>query len=177
MKKGFYLIVSIIVTASFLSGCAQMRDKFIRKPKEEDTARRFYAVREYDVKPSMELYTKRYIFWKTWHRELLDVLDSDNKKKYRVAAEQELSNMFDMYGMLTDEKGDELMQYINEMADIEKTLRTEGVTRGNEVQIRRRLENMGKQVKADFSYRVVQGMIRDDFRPESQDEADPEDAK
>ena len=72
MKKINTHIVILIVALSFtLTGCAQLRDKFVRKPKDEETTLRHYqAVREYNVRPNMELYTKRYIFWKNWQREL-----------------------------------------------------------------------------------------------------------
>ena len=167
MRKCFGVLVAVITAAVLLSGCAQMRDKFIRKPKEETTVKQFYSVRKYDVHPNMELYTKRYIFWKTWHKELLDVLDGTNRKKIVVAVEQELSNLIDMQSMLVNEKAEALQPYVEELTTIERTIKKEGVTRGNRVQLRRKLELLGKQVKKDFSYRKVQGMIADDFRDEA----------
>lgn len=166
MKKTqvLVLLVAFIFT---LTGCAQMRDKFIRKPKEEDTSlKRYQAVREYDVHPNMELYTKRYIFWKNWHRELLEVLSDSNTKKTTVAVEQEVSNLMDMKSMLVDEKGDELQKYIDELVEIEATIKKERITGGNEIRIRRRLETLGRQVKMRFSYTKMRGFIRDDFRDE-----------
>ena len=159
------IIISILAFA--VSGCAEMRDKFIRKPKEEKRPmKRYQPVKEYDVRPNLELYTKRYVFWKNWHRELLSVLRDDNHKKKVVAAEQELSNLMDMQSMLVDEKADQLQKCVDEMTEIEMTLKKEKVTSGNEVRIRRQLESLGREIKKKFSYNKVRGFIRNDFRRE-----------
>ncbi len=157
----------LLVAAVGLSGCAQLREKFVRKPKEEKAAsRRYCAVKAYDIRPSLELYTKRYVFWKTWHKELLAVLGGSNHKKTLVAIEQEIVNLRDMRNMLIDEKAEELQKPIDEIMKIETALKKEKVTRGNEVRMRRRLESLGRQVKRNFSYTKVRGVIRDDFRRE-----------
>lgn len=155
-----------VLTAFVFSaaGCAQLKDKFVRKRKEEEPESRFYAVRKYDVHPSMELYTKRYIFWKSWHRELLAVLTDDNQKKTVMAAEQATSNLMDMHGMLVDEKAEKLQAIIDEMTEVENQIKKERVTGGNEVRIRKKLEFLGKEVKRDFSYNKVRGLIRTEFR-------------
>ncbi len=148
------------------SGCAQLREKFVRKSKEDEepAARRYYAVKAYDVHPSLELYTKRYIFWKNWHSELLAVLMHTNHKKTVVAAEQTLSNLMDMQGMLVDEKAEDLQVSIDEMAGIEEKIKSERITKGNEVRMRRKLETLERKIKRDFSYTRMRGFIRDDFR-------------
>ncbi len=168
MKKNINVLVMFLIVFVTLSGCAQMKDKFVPKPKEETTARRFNVVREYNVHPDLELYTKRYVFWKSWHKELLSVLMDSNHKKTVVAAEQELSNLFSMYRMLQDEKGDQLMVLIDEFEGIEKKIKRERITQGNVVRIRRRLETIGRQVRKDFSYNKIRGFLRDDFRQKQQ---------
>ncbi|RKY42656.1 MAG: hypothetical protein DRP85_01950 [Candidatus Makaraimicrobium thalassicum] len=166
MKRGDIRVLVILLAVSFaLSGCAQIKDKFVRKPKEEKgIAKRYRPVREYDVRPSLELYTKRYIFWKNWHKELLSVLGDANHKKKVVAAEQGLSNLLDMQNMLVDEKAGELQKLIDEMAGIETALKTEKVTRGTEVRMRKKLESLGRQIKREFSYNKMRGYIRGDFK-------------
>ncbi|MDP8257977.1 MAG: hypothetical protein P9L90_00940 [Candidatus Aadella gelida] len=161
---GFLLIVFMATSLFGLAGCAQLRDKFIRKPEEEIKNKTYYAVREYDVEPSLELYTKRYIFWKTWHKELLDVLPKGNRKKIVVAVEQELSNLMDLQNMLVEEKALSMQEDIDQLMSIEMEIKKSGVTRGNKVHIRRQLESIGKKVKKNFSYRKMGGYVRDDFR-------------
>ncbi len=165
--KNIQVLVVLLVMAFMVSGCAQMRDKFIRKPKEEETkTKRYYAVRKYDVKPSLDLYTKRYVFWKTWHKELLSVLGKGNHKKIVVAVEQEVSNLMDMQNMLTDEKAEELGKLVDGMTEMEKIIKKQKITTGTEVRIRKKLESLGGQIKRGFSYNKMRGYIRDDFRSE-----------
>lgn len=163
-KNGFFIAVCLLFFATALSGCAELKDKFVRKKKEDPHAKSYYAVRKYDVHPTLELYTKRYVFWKNWHREVLDVIDHDNQKKVKVAIEQEISNLMDMQNMLVDEKADAMQKPIDEMIEVERTIKTNGVTSGNKVRIRRSLENLGKEIKRDFTYTKMRGFIADDFR-------------
>ncbi|MGB2600137.1 MAG: hypothetical protein WBB86_05150 [Candidatus Omnitrophota bacterium] len=161
-------IMAVILSLAFLvSGCASVREKFVRKPKDEEKeTRRYQVVRQYDVHPNIELYTKRYIFWKNWQRELLEVLPEDSHKKKVVAAEQLVSNLYDMKGMLVDEKGDELQKLIDQMVGVEDTIKTQRITGANRVRLRRKIESVGREIKREFSYTKVQGFIRDDFRRE-----------
>ena len=166
MGRRVQILTFFLILVFLISGCASLKDKFIRKPKEKDKDRKYYVVKEYDVHPSLELYTKRYIFWKNWQRELLGVLRSDNHKKIVVSAEQATSNLYDMKRMLVDEKGDQLQEIISQMSDVEQTIKKQRITQGNIVRIRRKIESLGRKVKKDFSYTKVRGYIRDDFRKE-----------
>jgi len=164
-----WVLTVILAAAIMTSGCAQLKDKFVPKAKKKDEAvstKRYLAVREYDVHPTMELYTKRYIFWKQWHKELLSVMDGRNHKKTVVAVEQEVSNLMSMRDMLTDEKGDKLGVLLDELIGIENEIKTNRVTRGNKVRIRRKLESLGRGIKKDYTYNKMKGFIRDDFRGE-----------
>jgi hypothetical protein len=157
--------VVLLICAVMFSGCADIKSKFIRKKKEPEM-KRYVPVREYDVRPSMELYTKRYIYWKNWHREVMALLkdpNETNNKKIVVAIEQENSNLIDMRNMLVDEKAEQLQQIIEQMAAVEMTIKKEKVTAGNRVQLRRKMDLLGKEIKDKYSYRKMAGDIRDEF--------------
>ena len=159
-------VVAILVCAVMFSGCADLKNKFIRKKKEPEL-KRYIPVKEYDVRPSMELYTKRYIYWKNWHREVMGLLEDPNEtnhKKIVVAIEQENSNLMDMRNMLVDEKSDQLQGIIDQVTAIEMTIKKEKVTNANRVQLTRKMDLLGKEIKSDFSYRKMVGEIRDEFR-------------
>jgi len=178
MRKitGYKVITAWAVLAGVLfslSGCADLeriKDQIgqilpkQKKAEEETEITRYVPVKTYDVHPSIELYTKRYIFWKNWHREILAVLRDENQKKARVAIEQEVGNLRDMERMLVDEKGERLREIIDEMSQIEAQIKKEKVTTGNEVRIRKKLEFLGKEIKRDYSYNKMRGFIRDDFK-------------
>ena len=165
MKRKYLGFLAVVLAGSvLLSGCAQLKEKFVPKKKEEQTNKKYISVREYDVHPNLELYTKRYIYWKNWHKELLDVLAHSNHKKTKVAVENDVSNLMDMQSMLVEEKAEGLQGYIDDMVKIEDQIKTEKVTMGNEVRIRRKLETIGREVRRYYSYNKVRGYIADDFR-------------
>ena len=167
MKKNVNIFLAAFFFLFMLSGCSDIKAKFIRKPKQDTSPKRYIPVKEYDIHPSMELYTKRYIFWKNWHKEFMNVIANQqetNEKKLMVSLEQEISNLYDMKGMLVDEKGDELQLSIDGVEQVETALRKETLTRGNRVRIIRNMDLLGKEIKGKFSYRVMTGEIRDDFR-------------
>ncbi len=64
--RSFFVVVVLI--SSLFSGCAQLKEKFIPKKEEAKETKRYKSVSTYDVKPSLELYTKRYVFWKNWQK-------------------------------------------------------------------------------------------------------------
>jgi hypothetical protein len=167
MKK----IVCVFLAAASLtflsSGCSDLKSKFVRKSEKEPGLRTYIPVQEYDIRPSMDLYTKRYIFWKNWHREFMDLIRDprmSNQKKITVALEQEISNLYDMRRMLVDARGDELQGYIDKVQKIENDLKTQTLTMGNRVRIQRTMDLLGKGIQGRFSYRKVTGEIRDEFR-------------
>ena len=170
MKCKICNFLIFMIAASFvLSGCADFQKKFIRKKKEYDGPPKYYAVKEYDIRPSLELYEKRYIFWKNWHRELLADINDTNKKKAKVDIEQAISNLWDLKRMLVDEKGDELQKSIDEMQELQVTINTQSITGANQVKFRRKLEQLMSEIKRKFSYRKMGGYIRGVFKREEQD--------
>ncbi len=159
------------ITALFLSmvilfsGCAQIKEKFIRKSKDPKVeSKRYQVVREYKVRPNLELYKKRYVFWKSWHRELLSVLRDSNRKKPLSAVREDISNLSDMRNMLTDDKAEGVKALIDIMEECEKILKERKITPGNDVRIRKKLKSVRTQVEKNFSPKKVQGHIRHDFR-------------
>ena len=163
--RTFKNLIALMVIVLALTGCAELKDKFVMKKSEPvSPIKQIQTVRQYDVHPNIELYTKRYVFWKNWHRELLDVLTNINQKKRVIAIEQEVANLMDMQSMLVDEKALEMQKYVDELMEIEQRIKSERITLGNQVRIRRQLETIGRQVKANFSYRDMGMYIRSEFK-------------
>ena len=171
MRKNFCVLWVVLVAIScvfILTGCADFQKKFIRKKKEYDGPPKYYAVRKYEVHPSLELYEKRYIFWKNWHRELLVDINDENRKKAKVDIDQAISNLWDMKYMLVDEKGDELQKCIDQMQELQLQITKQSVNSVNRVKFRRKLDLLMREIKRKFSYRKMGGYIRSDFKVEKQ---------
>jgi len=166
--KGTAAIIVLLLFSIFsFTGCASLKEKFIPKPKEEKVhGKRYYQVKEYDVHPSIELYTKRYIFWKNWHDEILSLLDRGNHKKQVTAIEQDISNLNSMQSMLVDEKAAELGKIMDKMIEIESVIKDEGMTMGNKIRVRQDLEALGREIHNNFSYNKMRTFIRSDFKNE-----------
>ena len=161
--RRFTLVMAVIFAASSMAGCSDLKDKFVRKKKGKVSARRYYAVKTYHIKPSLDLYTKRFVIWKAWQNELEAVLLNDNSKKPRMASDQALSNLVDMQNMLVEEKFVALGKYVDEMTKVEKTIRTQKVTPGNQTWLKKQIELIGFEVERRFSYNDMKKYIADEF--------------
>ncbi len=156
-------LCALIMSMLFLSGCAQLRDKFVRQRDEEEKRSRFQPVRAYDVSPSLDLYISRYVYWHSWHRELLEVLDGTNRKQKTVALQQSVLNLNAMRIMLEPEKADLLQEHIDDLREIEDTLQQRRLTQGQMIRVRRHLNSMGREIRRDFSHRMVADKIGSEF--------------
>jgi len=159
------VFVNILAFMFLFSGCSGIKDKFIPKPKEEDPRiKKYFAVRKYDVHPTYEMYRKRYVLWKNWHKELLSILRDSNHKKIVVAIDQENSNLVDMHSMLIDTEAEKLQKVISQMEEIEKLIKKGRLNTGGEVRIRQKLESLGREIKRDFNSNKMKSCIRENFK-------------
>jgi len=157
-----YLIASVVILTQ-LTGCASLRKKFIRKKKVTKETPHYSRIREYDNVPTMELYTKHYIFWKSWHREIMELLGQNSKKDKRCIDEM-IGNLEDMKAMLVDEKGDQLDGHIQVLRDIKRDIVGGALTHFTRVRVRRTLEKEFTLIKINFTYRKMEPFIRAEYR-------------
>jgi len=162
---GYRIIIAFSILALMLSltGCAQLRKKFIRKKKVEEAMPHYERIKKYDVSPSIELYTKHYIFWRSWHREAVNLLGKNTKKDKRCVREM-IKNLEDMRDLLVDEKGDQLEDHILVLRKIERDLQKRSLTFATKTRVRMVLEKEFKLIKINFSYTKMEPYIRSDFK-------------
>ena len=158
------LISAVVISAMVLSlgGCAALKKKFTRKKKPKKTPV-FYSVRKYDVKPSMDLYEKHYIFWVNWHRELVTELGENFKSDIRSAQEMR-GNLDSMESLLIDEKAAELAPHVSELRKVEAILEKRNMTKVNETRIRQILGREYRAIRGRFSPSKMKGSIRADWK-------------
>lgn len=165
MKKHLLRVALFAVISGILlnlSGCAALKKKFTRKKAPKKTPV-FYSVRKYDVKPSMDLYEKHYVFWVNWHRELIMELGKNFKSDIRSAQEMR-GNLESMESLLADEKAAKLAPHITEVKKVEEILRKRNMTKANEARIRQILEREYRVIKSQFSPSKVEGDIRAEWK-------------
>ncbi len=153
-------VVSVMVLS--LAGCASLKKKFTRK-KNAKSAPVFYRVRKYDVKPSMDLYEKHYVFWVNWHRELVTELGENFKSDIRSSQEMR-GNLESMESLLVDEKAASLAPHVGELRKVEAILKKRNMTKVNETRIRQILGKEYRAIRSRFSPSKMAGSIRADWK-------------
>ena len=175
MKKNlqrFSVFLLVVFLTVSVSGCATLKKKFTRKKKEEKKPR-YYQVRKYDIKPSMELYEKHYIYWINWHRDMSQKLGR-NAKRDRLNIQQLVGNLYDMRKILDDEEAARLEPHIETLRGVQKTVTTQNLDSGDAARIQNILDRELRIVKREFSPSKMKGHIRDDWEKVS---LTPEEAK
>ena len=85
MLKSKHLIYpTIFVLCLSLVGCAAMQRKFARRKKEKEEKHAPIIVKTFDYSKDLrvdELYKRHFLFWQSWHSELIDRMDSSYKKR------------------------------------------------------------------------------------------------
>ena len=122
IKRYFIVILSIFFIVS-LTGCEAFVRKFTRKPNKEMLPREEMVLVPEEYKgPNMtkeELYRQYFLFWKSWHDELIESLAQKKSKKKQINCAQEmLKNLYSMADMLVPKKEKELEFYIGEAKNL-----------------------------------------------------------
>jgi len=171
MKKLYRIklltVFMVIVLLAGTSGCAALKKKFTRKTKEKPKTPVFYQVRKYNIKPSMELYEKHYIFWINWQRKLIAELGKNFKNDIRCSQEIE-GNVIDMVSLLVDDEAAKLTTHLEELSKIRAILEKRNMTKVNETRIRQILEREYRVIKREFSPGKMSDHIRKDWKKEEE---------
>ena len=166
MKKPvlkFLPYIALLVLLANLSGCAELKRKFTPKKKPKPIRRVYNRVEKYDIKPSMELYEKHYIFWINWHRELLETLGENFKSD--VKCSQEITaNTEDMATLLVDKMAAGLTPHVEALRKVEIIIDKRNMTKANETRIRRILEREYRAIKRKFSPKEMKDYIRKEWK-------------
>jgi len=159
-----------------LAGCEPLRKKFTRKKKEPVKMPRIYQVKKYEKKPTPELYKQHYVYWMTWHSELLKVLGRNHKKDVKCM-EEIVGNLKDMQNMLLEEKADQLEPHIQRLVKVQDIITKEDLSTGNKDYVRMTLEREDRFVKREFHYKKVKDHLKKSFGDEDAAGAAPQTGK
>ncbi|MFC1576441.1 hypothetical protein ACFL3J_02085 [Candidatus Omnitrophota bacterium] len=168
MRKIALRLTFVIILCALLvnlAGCAALQKKFTPKRKKTRKIPVFYRGKKYDIKPSMELYEKHYVFWINWQRKIIAELGNNFKNDIRCMQEI-VGNLRDMEALLVDEKVALLLPHIDDLKAARTIIEKRNLTKVNETRIRRVLEREYRVVKREFSPAKMQGFIRKDWRPQ-----------
>jgi len=169
MKKRFLLkLISLVlfcVVSLNLFGCAALKKKFTPKKKKKTVTPVYYTGVKYDIKPSIDLYEKHYVYWIGWQRKLIDTLGKNFKSDQRCIREI-VGNLSDMEGLIVDQKADLLKPHIEKLNKAKDIIDKRNLTTSNETRIRHILEREYRVVKREFTPKDMKGFIRKDWKKE-----------
>ena len=158
-KRFFISIFALMLLVSF-TGCAALQRKFTRK-KKNDGGRVAPVITTYDYSKDLrvdELYKKHFLFWKTWHSELIDRMDTGHKKR-AACFDHAVANLVEMKNYLADPKAQELDPYIEKMANITNDIRDKRLSKSEKYNLKQMLEKTQREINKYFSFSDVKDFL------------------
>lgn len=115
--------VVIIFLILNLIGCEAFVRKFTRKQKKEKEPEELVLAPEEYKPPARtpeEIYRGYFLFWKSWHDELLNALaqESTSQKKRIDCAQEAIKNLSSMKDMLNEPAQKKLNKYVVQLKDL-----------------------------------------------------------
>jgi len=144
-----------------LVGCEAFVRKFTRKKK--DTGQKEEMVlAPVEYKPTMDhvqLYKQHFLFWKSWHDELINALLMNSSQKKRIdCAGQAVKNLINMRGLLAPDKQALLDKYLTRMADLQDLIKGDIYGRNNAT-YRQKADVLKMDILRYFSFNKVEKSI------------------
>ncbi len=154
-------VALVVLLAVQSAGCASLQRKFTRKTKKKTITPKFYAEGSGETRPNLELYMTHYMYWKTWHEDIVQNA-GENAKRDRMAVTEMIGSLADMKRYLSDEKAAELQGRIEVVTDLsERALAYRGTAAGME-NLKRKLDNERARIVRGFYYKKVKDHILPD---------------
>ncbi|MCM8795839.1 MAG: hypothetical protein NC928_04060 [Candidatus Omnitrophica bacterium] len=146
--------VCCFILASLI-GCEAFVRKFTRKPKKESLPREEMVLVPEEYKPTQDkeqLYRQYFVFWRSWHDELLNsLIPHTNHKKQIDCAQEAIKNLMHLRQLLNLEKQKKLDIYINRLSELKEMI-AQDIYGSNYARHRQIAERLRMDILRDFSY-------------------------
>jgi len=143
-----------------LVGCDAFVRKFTRKPKKEENLpeqKLVLAPEEYKSSQmsNEEVYRQYFLYWKSWHDELINSLAGGTSHKKQIdCANEAIKNLEELRPTLKEAKQKKLDVYINRLKDLNKEIQEDAY--GNSISTNRlTAERIKRNILHDFSYNKI----------------------
>jgi len=148
----YFLIFSLI-------GCDAFVRKFTRKSKRENLEQEEMVLAPEEYKgPQMtkeELYRKYFLYWKSWHEELIEsLLQKKSLKKQIDCSEEAIKNLVNLRALLSIDMQNKLDFYILKLKDLQEQI-SKDVYGANAITNAQKLERIKRDILRDFSYNKI----------------------
>ena len=156
------LLLSVMILALNLTGCEAFTRKFTRKSKKDKAQEVMVLVPEEYKGPNMsreELYRQYFLFWKSWHDELIQSLtDGANRKKPLDCVDEALKNLYQLKSMLNPERQSRLDDYIRQTQELKDAV-IRDIYGNASAANRQRAERIRRNILRDFSYPKIKDCL------------------
>jgi len=155
-----YRCIVVVMLCLSVAGCASMQRKFTRKKQKEEKMMPIVTTYEYPIEERVdELYKKRFLFWKSWHGELIDRMEDSYKKRAECYNEL-MQNLMEMQKYLNDEKCKELEGFVEEIRLLDTDVKKIDLTKSERYRIAQVLEKTRRLIDKRFSYSHVKDFLQ-----------------
>jgi hypothetical protein len=158
-RNKFFITALFIILIINISGCAELRRKFIRKKKPRKEEASFYRVEEYGLKPPHERYQDHYILWHNWHLDLLRAEATSHLRDIR-AANEALRHLTEMRDLLVDEKAEELNVQVKQLEELAGRIKVKKIDIIKDLRSRKRAEKIERVIINMFTYNRMKDYIK-----------------
>lgn len=154
----FYLLLAALI------GCDAFVRKFTRKPKrvKSEEIEMVLVPQEYAAEKfsSQELYEQYFLFWRSWHSELMDsLLENRSRKKKLDCADEALKNLRNLRPLLIRGKQEELDVHISRLQKLRDQI-AQDLYDQNSARLLRKAKRIERGVAGEFSYSRVEGVLQ-----------------
>jgi len=162
MKSKILLLIIICAVLVTTLGCDAFVRKFTRKRKREAPKEEMVLAPEEYKPPQMtkeEVYRQHFLFWKSWHDELINALTTGASYKKQIDCMNEtLKNLEQLRSTLQEVKQKQLDIYINQLKDLKSSITTD--LYGSDIsQHRLSAERIKRGILRDFSYPKIKNYL------------------
>jgi len=156
LVSGFWLLVTLM-------GCDAFVRKFTRKPKKEDLPQEEMVLAPEEYKgPQMtkeELYRQYFLFWKSWHDELIESLSQHRSQKKQIdCMEEAIKNLVNLKALLNINMQKKLDVYLFELKELQNQINKD-LYGNNAIINARSAERIKRDILRDFSYNKIKNYL------------------
>lgn len=155
-----FTIYGLLVT---LTGCDAFVRKFTRKPRKESQPKQELVLVPEEYKPPRmtkeEVYRQYFLYWKSWHDELINSLSTGSSYKKQIdTANEAIKNLESLRAALQEAKQKKLDVYINQLKDLKNEIAQD--LYGNNISANRlTAERIRRSILRDFSYNKIKDYL------------------
>ena len=154
-KRPWLLLFTFYFLLSTLCGCEAFTRKFTRKSKKDKAPEEMVLAPEEWKGPQMtkeEKYRQYFIFWQSWHDELINAITQNASQKKKLdCSQQALKNLAGMHSLLNETKQKQMDIYLRQMVDLQNGIKSDIYGAANNF-YRQSSEKLRMNILQYFSY-------------------------